>query len=333
MLPSSLLHFTNKHVTSDGYLSKIDTIEDSLRALSILLPGRFEDSDMCSQATEIKEEIEEEAPFNRRFEYNYSGKWSSKTASLALSIISYTEVIIEMVVSRKLSKNSRWRWIASLEGLKAILRLVLFYKSKKKMVLHPTHLIRNIDPSTLEAANDEKFELANIDIRTGTPLSGTLPNSTHVSISGTHRSGWAHLGEILWIIRPFVYAFMIMMEQRKQVESIKREDDDDNDDDEIEKDAEGSWKPWLISLAIDLISRTARYMQPMTGLEKDESRRRDYLFIYYLFRGPIYLKFTRLILDKFCDATEHRPIISIITAAINDYRPFWEDSYFYTSGS
>jgi hypothetical protein len=88
---------------------------------------------------------------------------------------------------------------------RAILRLVLFYKSKKKMVLHPTHLIRNIDPSTLEVANDEKFELANIDIRTGTPLSGSLPESAHGTISGTSRSGWAHFGEILWIIRPFIY--------------------------------------------------------------------------------------------------------------------------------
>jgi hypothetical protein len=41
MLPSSLLHFTNKHGTSTGYLSQIDTIEDSLRALSILLPGIY----------------------------------------------------------------------------------------------------------------------------------------------------------------------------------------------------------------------------------------------------------------------------------------------------
>jgi hypothetical protein len=73
------------------------------------------------------------------------------------------------------------------------------------MVLHPTHLIRNIDPSTLEVVNDEKFELANIDIRTGTPLSGSLPESAHGTISGTNRSGWAHLGEILWIIRPFIY--------------------------------------------------------------------------------------------------------------------------------
>jgi peroxin-16 len=44
MLPSSLLHFTNKHKKEDdieyGYSTYIDTIEDSLRALSILLPGK-----------------------------------------------------------------------------------------------------------------------------------------------------------------------------------------------------------------------------------------------------------------------------------------------------
>jgi hypothetical protein len=69
MLPSSLLHFTNKHKSDGniGYSAHIDTIEDSLRALSLLLPGtdkglffslvliefagRFEDGDLCSQAS------------------------------------------------------------------------------------------------------------------------------------------------------------------------------------------------------------------------------------------------------------------------------------------
>lgn len=41
MLPSTLLHFNHKH-TKDagiGYLEHIDTIEDTLRAFSLLLPG------------------------------------------------------------------------------------------------------------------------------------------------------------------------------------------------------------------------------------------------------------------------------------------------------
>jgi peroxin-16 len=79
MLPSSLLHFTDKkkYNLRNDYSSYINTIEDSLRALSILLPGkktrtiaifyticlrnikgRFEDSDLCSQASNYKIGIE-----------------------------------------------------------------------------------------------------------------------------------------------------------------------------------------------------------------------------------------------------------------------------------
>lgn len=68
---------------------------------------------------------------------------------------------------------------------------------------------------------------------------------------------------------------------------------DENETGPIEKEEEGSWKPWIVSLSLDLMASVARHMQPMSLLEKEESRRRDYLFFYYLFRGPIYLKFTR----------------------------------------
>lgn len=98
---------------------------------------------------------------------------------------------------------------------------------------------------------------------------------------------------------------MIMLDQRKKQKSAvsvlvrdekndtSSEIDADDEDESTEKDDEGSWKPWLVSLCIDIIARIARHMQPMSNLERDESKRRDYLFIYYLFRGPIYLKFTR----------------------------------------
>lgn len=380
MLPSTLLHFNHKH-TKDagiGYLEHIDTIEDTLRAFSLLLPGRFEDADLCSQAilaglnlvslfhtkflvqkslennnslSSSEDKYSIPLAFNERFlKYNASKK-SCEIASWTLSVISYTEVIVEMVLSRKVSKLSRWKWVASMEGVKAILRLILFYGTKKKMILHPTHFIRNIDPVSLDVCEEEKFELLNLDPRIGTALSANTtyednedtPSPSPCVAEGKSRIGWGKIGELLWIIRPFIYASMILLEQRRKKNAasneimLKHEKDDSgsetDEDEEIEKDDEGSWKPWLVSLSIDLIARIARNMQPMSSLERDESKRRDYLFIYYLFRGPIYLKFTRFLLDKFCDATEHRPLISVITTAINDYRPFWEESYFYTAGS
>ncbi|KAL0145618.1 peroxisome membrane protein [Mucor lusitanicus] len=366
MLPSSLLHFSSKHRNNDSisnYSSYIDTIEDALRALSLLLPGRFEDSDLCSQAVlaglnlvslyhtkflvrkshhlKSNDSSENETvveSFNAQFSRNNESNWPSKTASSVLSVISYTEVLVEMLLNRKVSKSSKWKFIASLEGLKGILRIIIFYGTRRKMILHPTHFIRNVDTVSLEVANDEKFELTSLDPRTGTALSSTQAAIEQINSSRhTGIRGWAHLGELLWIVRPFVYAWMIYLRQkREQKHDLIRsemEESDEEEDESIEKDDEGSWKPWLVSLSIDIASRIARNMQPMSPLEREESKRRDYLFIYYLFRGPLYLKFTRLVLDAFCDATEHRPLISVITAAINDYRPFWEDSYFYTAGS
>lgn len=84
---------------------------------------------------------------------------------------------------------------------RAMLRLVLFYSSKRRMVLHPTHFIRNIDPVSLDVCSEEKFELLNLDPRTGTALSAN-PCDSSFSVG---RRGWSQVGELLWIIRPFIY--------------------------------------------------------------------------------------------------------------------------------
>lgn len=68
------------------------------------------------------------------------------------------------------------------------------------MVLHPTHFIRNIDPVSLDVCTEEKFELLNLDPRTGTSLSTACDSSFSVA-----RKGWAQVGELLWIIRPLIY--------------------------------------------------------------------------------------------------------------------------------
>jgi hypothetical protein len=86
---------------------------------------------------------------------------------------------------------------------RAILRLVLFYGTKKQMVLHPTHFIRNIDPVSLDVCEQEKFELLTLDPRTGTALSAT--SGDYSSIDGKSRKGWGQVGELLWIIRSFIY--------------------------------------------------------------------------------------------------------------------------------
>lgn len=88
---------------------------------------------------------------------------------------------------------------------RGLLRLIIFYGTRRKMILHPTHFIRNVDPVSLEIAQDEKYELTSIDPRTGTALSASHDSSQINSSRNNNRGGWAHLSELLWIVRPFIY--------------------------------------------------------------------------------------------------------------------------------
>lgn len=193
---------------------------------------------------------------------------------------------------------------------------MLFFRSGKRTVIHPTHLVRNTDPCTFESNVTDKLELATLDPRTGTPSTANprLLTSSTTTSSTTPRRGWALVGEILWVIRPVVYgklnegvvvmdedlflylyitmiiAFMVMNTIRRGSHKVVEKTEEEE---ETEKDDENEWKPWLVSLCIDLLARTARSMQPSSSLEQDEYKRRDYLLLYYLLRGPIYNLFTR----------------------------------------
>lgn len=81
--------------------------------------------------------------------------------------------------------------------------MILFYGTKKRMIVHPTHFIRNVDPNSFEICKDDKFELLALDPRTGTALSAN--NSDSGTVRCQSRKGWGYVGELLWIIRPFIY--------------------------------------------------------------------------------------------------------------------------------
>ncbi|KAI9008932.1 peroxisome membrane protein [Phycomyces nitens] len=359
MLPLTLLRFkTNRPYTLE-YASRIESVEDFIRAASLLLPGRFEDAELCSQtilsilnlfslhhtkllvrAASSKFQLDtRDKPgqprlaFNRNIEEQYT-RWATRTVAMSLSVLSYTEVVLEMLIRRRCSRQGQWRWLSFLEGLKAVLRLYLFFRTKQRMVLHPTHLVRNIDPSTLEASSTDKFELTTLDPRVGTPSTSNpdLIHSKDAAVTRPRR-GWAVVGEIVWILRPLVYVLLVMREQSKNKGITKEEEEEREEGEEEDEEEKSGWVSWVVSLGLDLLARTATRQQTMTPLEKDERRRRDYLLLYYFLRKPFYTTFTQPVLDSFCNQTEHRPIVSILAAAVNDYRPFWETIYFYTAGS
>ena len=77
---------------------------------------------------------------------------------------------------------------------RVLLRVILFYGTKQRIVIHPTHFARDDE--------DHKVSLATLDPRIGVPSSSTLYGSAS-------RKGWAHVAELLWILRPLIYGMIV----------------------------------------------------------------------------------------------------------------------------
>jgi peroxin-16 len=89
-------------------------------------------------------------------------------------------------------------------------------------------------------------------------------------------SGWRQYSEYIYILRPLIYVLS------------------------IRKFGKNSYAPWVLSLATEVGClmtnfdlKTLTYKHSLTALEKEEVKRRRYLFLYYLLRSPFYNDFTK----------------------------------------
>ncbi|KAG0196812.1 Peroxisomal membrane protein pex16 [Mortierella sp. GBA30] len=357
--------------------TQISSIESTLRSLTYILPGRFDDADLASEAlfstlnllgiyhdTILTKHVASlpashrptPSPLNR-----YTRDWQGssltyKRVAMVLTIIQYTEVLIEMGVQKKWGQQYKWRVITALEAFKAAGRLALMRLTNQRMILHPIHTERDVDPSTLADLAEVELSVKEshwTGVRTGNTrlqLSAVQKLSTSNSGKGTRStsdvtefllskvltpdvvrkpkdlvgklSGLGAVGEYLFILRPLIYVLA------------------------MRKYGQKSWYPWFLSLAIELASRTSiqhflagRQRGPGAGrgcgtpLEKDEMKRRLWLLLYYVLRSPFYDQFTKERLHNFCESASKKPLISLVAGIVRDYQPLWESVYFYTSGS
>ncbi|KAI8140535.1 peroxisome membrane protein [Fennellomyces sp. T-0311] len=358
--------------------SQITGIEASLRSLTYILPGRFHDAEFASQAlyaalnllglyhnailrraahshaNETKSECEESA-FNKYINFWSTSSPMHKRCSALLSVISYTQVLMEMGVLKRWGKKAQWRWIAGLEAVKVILRLTLFKLTSNRMNLYPHHLQRDVDPATLEKnrrlalvpehytgersgvemplmRSTIEFEKQQLQqqkrggsVRKFTDVTDYLMSKVLTPEKLRRPDQMVHImnaigtsGEVLYILRPLLYVLGVLKYGRL------------------------SWKPWLFSLAVEVLSQAMvrqAFEQPHGGrskmmpLEKQEYARRLQLLWLNLLRGAFYIHVTRPRLERFCNSVENKPVLSIVSGILRDYLPLWQNIYFYTSAS
>ncbi|KAH6570251.1 hypothetical protein BASA61_001319 [Batrachochytrium salamandrivorans] len=333
----------------------IGSIESSVRSLTYILPGRFEGAEILSEGLYaltglaghghdaiLAKEARRQQPqtpisaFNR---YTLSILKSSNlvnSLSILLTTINTFEVFCEMIALKCGGKKLRSKTILTVESLKVICRLLLMSLNGDRMQLHSPMPDREYDTSRLLPADEvegscwvgkrtgsEHIPVATLSGKTGSERAMQFLQScaiTDPSASPIHLvprlTGLRKLGELIYILRPLLYVLAI------RNYGIR------------------SYKPWVMSLVLELGSfgLLSGWAQPdikrsLTELERDEMKRRMYLFTYYLLRTPFYEKYTKERLTSIGKSLSTKPILSILGNAIQDYVPLWETYHFYTSPS
>lgn len=221
------------------------------------------------------------------------------------------------MTARRRGEKVRWRVIAAIEFAKAICRLLLLRLTNSRPLVSPPLPERETDPRAAEAEKeaaagdwngmDEPIEESSVSSseiswtmpRTGLTLP-SLPDASEISsyliskvltaddvkapASLLHRvSGQGQFAEILYILRPVIYALAMQRWSKN-----KR-----------------SWSPWLIGFGLeygsrqlakrDLAERAAGGLRGLTGLERDELKKRGWSMGWWMMRGAFYENITRYV--------------------------------------
>ncbi|KAF8445898.1 peroxisome membrane protein [Boletus edulis BED1] len=348
-------------------VSTISSLESSLRSITWFLPGRFKDADLVSEAlsallniislyhdtllTRIMKNDPQWRPIlPTPLHSKYTRAWSDKDAlykwvARALELARYTQLLVEMVMRRKLSARARWRGIVLMETVKAILRFTLL-RITHRPLLSPPIPERDIDPASLPLSS----------IHSSPTLAPTTPSSSRPSTPDHLKNNRVPLqpsalmltpppgradtsveeyllpkalttnsvrpslqlvkplrsfqdwtAEIIYILRPLIYVAVLTQGKHKD-------------------------RALMTAFALELLSRNLRRASPpSSAVERDEYARRDRDLVWYLLRGSVWDSYTRPKVESIAENIATKPVIGALSMIIKDWIPLIDEYYYYTA--
>ncbi|KAJ4990655.1 peroxisomal membrane protein [Stagonosporopsis vannaccii] len=363
--PTKWLGMYSDFITKNS--SAVSQIESALRSLTYIIPGRFRESEIASESLHcgvqclslyhdsLLAKAMTQMPGTRRHpltpHHRYTKFWTEKSPTYkriatVLQMIQYTELLWEMAAKRK-GEKMRWRVVVLLEIIKAVCRLLLLRLTNSRPLPSPPLPQREIDPSSLEDSSasadgmdtppsERSVEAENWTMpRTGLSMP-SLPDTSDISSyllskvltaddikppkALLHRvSGKGELAEALYILRPVAYALAM------QHFSGDRK----------------SWRPWLIGVSIeygarqlakkDFQERLAGGLRGLTGLEREELKKRAWALGWWTMRGAFYENITKSWIHAITRKLKSKPLLDIAGGVIEDYEFLWDQYYFSTT--
>lgn len=250
----------------------------------------------------------------------------------SISVIECIEVVLELIGEYFWREPGKWMTIIISRIIKATLQCIVIFTYKSQLLNSPA--VPTIDrtkvrpvPSDITLPPDGK-SVAYRGTRTGTVIRSIhsdpgipyseLPYFMSLGSSDEEqndkRGGVKHLvirtllAELLHISRPLVHIFSMMVFQQS------------------------SWKPWLISLLMDVISLHLHggLLKYKKNSESSEILRRRVVLLLFLLRSPFYDQYTKNTLMSFLKyLSQHLPLVHWILDPIAEYLPIWQQIYSY----
>ncbi|KAJ5619582.1 Peroxisome membrane protein Pex16 [Penicillium lagena] len=364
--PSKWLSLYEDFVTKNA--SSVGQVESALRSLTYIIPGRYRESEIPSECVHsgvqllslyhdslVSRVISRLPPTIPRPppspHSRYTKYWTSRSSlyrqvALALQMLQYTELLWEMAARRR-GQKTRWRVVVFIEFAKAVCRLLLLRLTNSRPLVSPPLPDREVDPRSTEEedqsdwngmqtpVSERSSDLSWTMPRTGLSLP-SLPDVEDVSnylISKVltaddikspsallHRvTGQGQLAEVLYILRPVVYALAM-----QRWSGDKR-----------------SWRPWLIGFGMeygcrqlakrDFRERVAGGLRGLTGLEREELKKRGWSMGWWMMRGAFYENITKSWIQSVTGKMKGKPLLDLVGSVVEDYGYLWDNYYFSTA--
>lgn len=264
------------------------------------------------------------------------------------------------MMAKRRGEKAKWRVVVVLEAVKAMCRLILMRLTNSRPLLSPPLPEREVvdeeqivqeraqeeehldsPPSERSEAGSETWTMP----RTSLTLP-PLPSSDDISSyllskvltaddikppkSLVHRtSGLGELAEVLYIIRPVIYATAMAYWTSPNLDGSTR------------GRGKADWRPWLLGLSIEygarqLAKRELETRRPggargLTMLEKEELKKRGWALGWWGMRGAFYENVTRGVIQGVAGKLKGKPILDMVGNIMEDYDFLWDEYYFPTA--
>ncbi|KAI0692789.1 peroxisome membrane protein [Cytidiella melzeri] len=363
-MPSALAHYESFLVNN---VSTISTVESTLRSITWILPGRFKDAELASEALSallnitslyhdtllariLKTDPKYKSVLPATSHTRYTRAWGEKDqrykwAARFLEVIKFVELLIEMGLRRSVSDQARWRGVVFLESIKAVLRLLILRVTRRPVLTTPVPE-RDFDPAAIPPGSESSSPT----------LAPSSPPSSVPSTPEHLKNNHVPLPTHTLIMQPppptnqdpiedFLLSKALSPSYVKAPTSLMKTLTSPKDwlgetlyilrplvyVAMLSRDRRTN-KPLMTALALEFFSRYLRRAPSSSAvLERSEYARRDRDIVWYLFRDSIWESWTRVKVEGFADRTAHTPLLSILSAFLKDWIPLIDEYHYYTA--